>query len=142
MEKDEVSFKPLGTKIGDYARRRRAGQNGQSNQNGKGKGRAAAASSIWEDCKPEDEGAVVFEAFSTRFNTPGWKDYHRRMQIFVLLFIEGGSYVDEEDDRWEFVTLYEKRKSAIEGQFTYHFVGYTSLYEFFYWPDKTRLRLA
>lgn len=64
------------------------------------------------------------------------------MQIFVLFFIEGGSYIDEEDDRWEFVTLYEKRKSAIEGQFTYSFVGYTSLYEFFYWPDKTRLRLA
>lgn len=28
------------------------------------------------------------------------------MQIFVLLYIEGGSYIDEEDDRWEFVTLY------------------------------------
>jgi histone acetyltransferase 1 len=41
----------------------------------------------------------------TRLDTPGFKEYHRRMQIFVLLYIEGGSYIDEEDDRWEFVTL-------------------------------------
>jgi histone acetyltransferase 1 len=142
VEKDEVSFKPLGTKIGDYARRRRVKPTGDAGKNSKGKGKAAAKQAAWEDCSPEDEDAVVFEAYSTRFDTPGWKDYHRRMQIFVLFFIEGGSYIDEEDDRWEFVTLYEKRKSAIEGQYSYHFVGYTSLYEFFYWPDKTRLRLA
>lgn len=142
MEKDEVSFRPLGTKIGDYARRKRAAVNGSAASSAKGKGRAAPNQGFWENCNADDDGASVFEAYSTRFDTPGWKDYHRRMQIFVLLFIEGGSYIDEEDDRWEFVTLYEKRKSAIEGQFTYHFVGYTSLYEFFYWPDKTRLRLA
>ena len=27
------------------------------------------------------------------------------MQIFVLLYIEGGSYLEEEDERWEFITL-------------------------------------
>jgi histone acetyltransferase 1 len=29
-----------------------------------------------------------------------------RIQIFVLLFIEGGSYIDLEDDRWRIYTLY------------------------------------
>jgi len=37
---------------------------------------------------------------------------------------------------------YEKRKTEKKNQFTYHFVGYTSLYAFLHWPDKTRLRLA
>jgi hypothetical protein len=29
----------------------------------------------------------------TTWDTPGFKEYHRRMQLFILLFIEGGSYV-------------------------------------------------
>ena len=27
------------------------------------------------------------------WGTPGFREYHRRMQLFILLFIEGGSYV-------------------------------------------------
>lgn len=79
----------------------------------------------------------------TRFDTPKFREYHRRMQIFVLLFIEGGSYIDEDDERWELVTLFEKRKHATKkDKYTYHFVGYTSLYRFLHWPDKIRLRLS
>ena len=28
------------------------------------------------------------------------------MQLFVLLYIEGGSYINEEEDIWEFFTLW------------------------------------
>lgn len=28
------------------------------------------------------------------------------MQIFVLFYIEGGSYIQEDEDSWEFITLY------------------------------------
>lgn len=52
-----------------------------------------------------DDGIHYVIHQQTRFDTKGFKEYHRRMQIFVLLYIEGGSYIDEEDDRWEFVTL-------------------------------------
>lgn len=27
------------------------------------------------------------------------------MQLFILLFIEGGSYIQEDEDKWEFVVL-------------------------------------
>jgi histone acetyltransferase 1 len=39
------------------------------------------------------------------WETPGFRDYHRRMQLFILLFIEGGSYVHEDEDAWEFFVL-------------------------------------
>ena len=39
------------------------------------------------------------------FDTPGFKEYHQRMQLFILLYIEGGSYIDE-DPAWEFVCLF------------------------------------
>jgi hypothetical protein len=30
------------------------------------------------------------------------------MQIFILLYIEAGSYIDEDEDPWEFVVLYAR----------------------------------
>jgi histone acetyltransferase 1 len=51
------------------------------------------------------EEEVVYEAFWSNWDTPGFKEFHRRAQIFVLLYIEGAQYIDEEDGRWEFVTL-------------------------------------
>jgi histone acetyltransferase 1 len=39
------------------------------------------------------------------WNTLGFLEYHRRMQLFILLYIEAGSYIDEEEDTWEFALL-------------------------------------
>ena len=39
------------------------------------------------------------------WETPGFREYHRRMQLFILLYIEAGSYINEEEDQWEFVML-------------------------------------
>lgn len=119
----------MGRKIGEYARRpkQRDATNGEDTK-GKGKAKETSAKEQWENCDVNDEDAIVFEAYQvsspqglagrvrvaetdnlwpkqTRFDTKGFKEYHRRMQIFVLLYIEGGSYIDEDDDRWEFVTL-------------------------------------
>jgi histone acetyltransferase 1 len=85
------------------------------------------------------------------------------MQLFILLYIEAGSYINDEEDSWEFVILwvlpcslfhlpmpnvcangnrYEKRKRRTTPVTeTYHFIGYSSLYPFYCFPDKVRLRL-
>lgn len=107
MEKDALEFKPLGTKIGAF----REQDDQEVNGKGKGKGKSTSMSCPprpWEilpegDAAEDDE--VIFEAYSSNWETPGFKEYHRRMQIFVLLYIEGAQYIDEEDSRWEFVTL-------------------------------------
>ena len=39
------------------------------------------------------------------WKTPGFREYHRRMQLFILLYIEAGSYIQEEEESWEFVVL-------------------------------------
>lgn len=41
----------------------------------------------------------------TTWDTPGFREYHRRMQLFILLYIEAGSYIVEDEDSWEFVSL-------------------------------------
>lgn len=113
VEKDAREFKPLGTCIGAY-RTRSAGA-GADKGKGKGKGRSEPGPVLpereWEPVEdPEqddddDDDEVRHEAYWANWDTPGFREYHRRMQIFVLLYIEGASYIDEEDGRWEFVTL-------------------------------------
>ncbi|KAJ7184360.1 acyl-CoA N-acyltransferase [Mycena filopes] len=92
---------------------------------------------------PESEEAIVFEVYHATWNSPGFQELHRRMQIFILLYIEAGSYIDEEEDTWEFVVLYEKRKRRNSpGVSTYHFAGYSSLYPFYCFPERVRMRLS
>ncbi|KAH9967991.1 histone acetyltransferase type B catalytic subunit [Russula dissimulans] len=129
VEEDAASFHPPGEKVASYTRV-------APNSAKKGKG---AAVTLPED----DPDAIVYEVWHAKWNTPGFREYHRRMQLFILLLIEAGSYINEEEDSWEFAVLYEKRKRrttpVIE---TYHFVGYSSLYPFYCFPDKVRLRLS
>ncbi|KII89281.1 hypothetical protein PLICRDRAFT_109895 [Plicaturopsis crispa FD-325 SS-3] len=90
------------------------------------------------------KGGVEFEVYHVRttWATPGFREYHRRMQLFVLLYIEAGSYIAEDEDRWEFVVLYEKRKRPSTDAYTYHFAGYSSLYNFYCFPERIRMRLS
>ncbi|KAB5594101.1 Histone acetyltransferase [Ceratobasidium theobromae] len=133
VEKDAASFKPLGEKIHSYTRRAA----------GRGKGKSKETSPVGED----DPDAIVYEVYHSTWDTPGFREYHRRMQLFILLYIEGGSYIQEDEDKWEFTALYERRRTAPQNNlnnptYSYHFVGYSSLYPFWCWPDKIRLRLS
>ncbi|KAI9569009.1 acyl-CoA N-acyltransferase [Boletus coccyginus] len=115
IEKDATSFQPIGKCIHSYARPAPSASSGESN--------------------------VEYEVYHATFEDSGFREYHRRMQIFIPLYIEAGSYINEEEDGWEFVVLFEKRKRK-DGTATYHFVGYSSLYNFYCFPEKVRLRLS
>lgn len=133
LEKSSSSFKPLGDKVHSYTRRKV----------NKGKGKSSNVASLASSALPEDDPeARVFEVYRSTWDTPGFREYHRRMQLFVLLFIEGASYIQEEESNWEFFTLYEKATSEEKGTTTWHFMGYTSLYKFWCWPDSSRIRLS
>ncbi|PVF97834.1 acyl-CoA N-acyltransferase [Serendipita vermifera] len=135
VEADAVSFRPMGEKIHSYVRRRGDGKLKDKRD------RVVRKSNDQETLTEEDENAVVYEVYHANWDTPGFIEFHRRMQIFILLYIEAGSYIQEDEEKWEFVLLFEKRKRK-DGQTTYHFVGYTSLYPFYFYPDSTRLRLS
>lgn len=55
---------------------------------------------------------------------------HRRMQIFVLLYIEAGSYIDEKDPAWDVYCIYKCPKDGS----TETFVGYMTTYGYWYYP--------
>ncbi|KAI9314198.1 acyl-CoA N-acyltransferase [Dichotomocladium elegans] len=68
------------------------------------------------------------------FKSSKFREYHRRMQLFVLLFIEGSSYIEDDDEKWEIYTIFQREHMGDSD--TYHFVGYATTYPFFFWPDQ------
>ena len=109
VEEDAMTFRPSGQLIYSYTRPSPV-------QSGKGKGVANPRT-----LDPESQDVVVFEAYhvspnilcsqhhsfrrKATWNTPGFKEYHRKMQLFILLYIEAGSFISEDEDIWEFVVL-------------------------------------
>ncbi|KAI5116562.1 hypothetical protein M0805_001547 [Coniferiporia weirii] len=131
VEQDAATFKPMGEKIYTYKR---------SSTSGKGKGKAFVPV---DGVNEESEDVVTYEVYHSTWDTPGFREYHRRMQLFILLFIEAGSYIQEEEEGWEFAVLFEKRRRRDASQTpTYHFIGYSSLYPFYCFPERVRLRLS
>lgn len=57
---------------------------------------------------------------------------HLRMRIFVLLFIEAGSYIDESDERWELYMIFKKSNNKN----TPLFVGFSTVYPYFWYKDS------
>ncbi|KAI8823625.1 histone acetyltransferase type B catalytic subunit [Fimicolochytrium jonesii] len=92
-----------------------------------------------------EERDVCYELYHVTFITPGFVDLHRRLQPFLLFYIEGASYIEETDERWQLVLLYE-RKSRDKAKPLYSLVGYMSYYPFFYYTpqalDHQRVRIS
>ncbi|KAF9432865.1 histone acetyltransferase 1 [Entomortierella beljakovae] len=94
-QRDYDEFKPMGTKVGEY----------QSNHEG-----------------AEDS---IFEFYQAKFSTPRFLEYHKRLQCFAIFFIEGASFVEDTDEKWEIRLLFEKVNN--NGQYTYNIVGYCTI---------------
>ncbi|KAI8380970.1 acyl-CoA N-acyltransferase [Radiomyces spectabilis] len=110
VREDSVDFKPNGEKLAEYTRESEEG---------------------------EEE---TFEIYKSSFTDHSFRKLHRRMQFFVPLFVEGATYIDDEDEKWEIYTIY-KREGTLQA-YRYHFVGYCTAYPFFCWPDNTRMRIS
>ncbi|KAI8924065.1 acyl-CoA N-acyltransferase [Entophlyctis helioformis] len=83
----------------------------------------------------------IYELYECTFETPKFKDYHRRLQTFLLWFIEGASFLHEDDLYWRFLLLFKKETGA-SGKQVYRIVGYMSYYPFFHFPDQKRMRIS
>ncbi|KAJ1960174.1 histone acetyltransferase 1, partial [Dimargaris xerosporica] len=85
--------------------------------------------------------SVSYVVHRANFATPGFADYHRRLRCFVLFYIEGASYI-EEDPRWDIYTIYRKTIDEDPDSATYALVGFTTTYRFYHYPDQERPRIS
>lgn len=59
---------------------------------------------IGEKISEYTKGEEHFEIYKSSFASDKFREYHSRLQLFVLLFIEGSSYIEDEDEKWEIYT--------------------------------------
>ena len=46
-----------------------------------------------------------FEIYFCDVLAPGYRDYHERIQPFLLFYVDAASYIDSDDDKWNFYTM-------------------------------------
>lgn len=63
---------------------------------------------------------------------------HKRIEIMVLLFIDNSSYIDLNELGWREFFMFRKNVATSQ----YALVGFTTVYQFYNYPDKVRLRLS
>ncbi|KAK6183635.1 hypothetical protein SNE40_011071 [Patella caerulea] len=88
----------------------------------------------------KEGGSRTFEIYKTDIEAPGFREYHSRLQTFLLFFIDAASYIDVDDDRWNYYLLFEKYKS--DGNTMYAIAGYMTVYNYYAYPNKTRPRIS
>lgn len=92
--------------------------------------------------KDDDE----YEIYKLDLQSPDGLELHKRLQIFVLLLIEAGSYIDSSDPLWHEYVLYKKG-----GEEESSLIGFTTAYNYWKYPghnkfqnndDETRLKIS
>eukprot|EP01083_Nonionella_stella_P083443 230756_1 len=79
---------------------------------------------------------VIYEIRIGSFGDSAMREFHLRLQFFVLLYIESSSFLDVHDEIWEVMVLLKRHKKQ------YETVGYLTLYKFFAFPHQKRLRIS
>lgn len=83
----------------------------------------------------------TYEVWKGSLADPAVRQLVKRIQIFVPLFIEGGTYIhtdEPDDDRWTIFFLYQKKPVAGEtDRVSYIFNGYSTIYRFVLYQTPT-----
>uniref|UniRef100_A0A8C5GPT2 Histone acetyltransferase type B catalytic subunit n=1 Tax=Gouania willdenowi TaxID=441366 RepID=A0A8C5GPT2_GOUWI len=88
----------------------------------------------------EEEGELTYQIHKADITCAGFQKYHERLQTFLMWFIETASFIDTDDDHWDFFLVFEKYNK--DGETLYATVGYMTVYNYYVYPDKTRPRVS
>lgn len=80
-------------------------------------------------------GGRQFEVLLATEATPGLREYHERLQPWILFFIDAASYIDIDDDSWRFFLMFEK--VTVGGEERRQVVGYLTVYEYYAYGRTT-----
>jgi len=86
----------------------------------------------------------TFQVYKCSESTPGLREYHEKLQAWIMFFIDAASYIDIDDDNWRIFLLFEKFNSS-DGTPRYAVAGYMTVYEYYAYGrdvNKKRPRIA
>eukprot|EP01133_Synstelium_polycarpum_P017269 gene17269-20594_t len=111
VEENEKKFRPPGSKIHEY--------------------------SVFDTETGEDTN---YEVYFGRISDPAVLRYHEKLQVFVMWYIDGSSYIFTDDTNWDVFFIFEKR--IIDADTRYGIVGYCTVYSFYHHPSTSRERIS
>lgn len=89
---------------------------------------------LWQSLEAGDK---TYEVWKGNLADPAVQQTLKRIQILVPFFIEGGTLIELKEpewalDRWTVFFIYEKSASPAAGISPYTFIGYSTVYRFYY----------
>eukprot|EP00118_Oscarella_pearsei_P019170 m.202116 g.202116 ORF g.202116 m.202116 type:complete len:406 (+) comp39604_c0_seq41:38-1255(+) len=85
-------------------------------------------------------GNTQYEVYQGDIMTPRLRQYHEKLQVFLLWFVDAASFIDVDDEKWRFFFLFEK--DTVDGRPFYSIAGYATVYHYYAYPDKIRPRIS
>lgn len=73
---------------------------------------------------------------------PIFRAFHSRLQIFLLWYIEGASYLDLSDSKWIVYMVFVSNNFNNGKKHRFEVAGWVTGYRFLAFPDKIRIRLS
>lgn len=86
----------------------------------------------------KNETFVIYAAGDT---IPGFREYHDKLQPWIMFYIDAASYIDVDDSNWRFFLIFEKFKDS-DGSDRYAIAGYATVYQYYAYPANTRPRIS
>lgn len=83
----------------------------------------------------------TFEVYKADMSCKNFKEYHQRLQTFLLWYVDAANFIDIDDDQWHYFNMFERYKT--EGDSVrYATVGFATVYQYYAYPHHTRPRIA
>ena len=78
-----------------------------------------------------------YEVYRCEESTPRFRDYHERLQTWIMFYIDAASFIDIDDDNWKMFLMFEK--SGGPGSESYSIVGYITVYQYYAYGRDTNM---
>lgn len=78
-----------------------------------------------------------FEVYKCEESTPRFRDYHERLQTWIMFYIDAASFIDIDDDNWKMFLMFEKTGGP--GSESYSIVGYITVYQYYAYGRDTNM---
>jgi len=86
-------------------------------------------------------GDRTFELYKPTMMNPGFKEWYLRLETFIMWFIDGASFIDTDDEQWDYYVIFEKYKDE-EGAEKHAVVGLSTVFRFYAYPEQIRPRVS
>ncbi|GAQ87777.1 histone acetyltransferase type B catalic subunit [Klebsormidium nitens] len=84
----------------------------------------------------------LYEVVQLPLDKEAVRQWHNRLQVFLIFFIDGGNYIDTEERDWDLLVALERPSDWDGRSGSAKVAGFCTVRSFYSYPESTRLRLS